>query len=90
LSYLVRGNDLTFRAERNQWIILLPEPASEARMFLDRAEREVKAINRNRPRGPLPNIEWQFNGSWSDLITTSEEIVSRVNSHIRKGTIHHA
>lgn len=80
MSYLVRGHDLTLRADRDRWILVLPEPVSEVEQFLERAKREIDAVSRNRPRGALPHIEWQIDGYWTDLKSATEEIVSHVNS----------
>jgi len=90
LGYLVRGNDLAFRTSQNVWILLLPEPESEAKQFTARATLELESTNRNRPRGPLPAVKFKIDDSWSDLRLTSEEILARVHSHISRNEMIYA
>lgn len=74
-SYLVRANDLAFRRSRNEWFFLLPEPESEARLFLDRTNRELQLAGRNRLQGALPDVTLRIERSWTDVATASELII---------------
>jgi hypothetical protein len=89
LGYLIRGNDLAFRTSENVWVILLPEPESEARQFTQRATMELESTNRNRPRGPLPDVEFNIDDSWSDLRLTNEEVLARVHSHVSQNEMNY-
>ena len=78
LSYVLRGYDLVFRADVHRWILVVPESETENMLFLERIEKELAKINRNRPRGPLPPLHLKFNGCWTNVKICEEELVSRV------------
>lgn len=59
LSHNVRGNDLALRMERCRWLMLLFVPPVELDEFIQRTREEVADINRNRPLGALPEIDFQ-------------------------------
>jgi hypothetical protein len=63
-NYLLRRNDLLFRAGTHQWLFVLPVPRSELADFMDRAYSEWEKTNRNRPFGPIPRFEMQVEGAW--------------------------
>lgn len=84
LSHLVRGSDLSFRAARRRWVLLVPELESEALAFAARAQIELQSINRNRPKGQLPELAFRLDGTWSNLGLTQEEILGRVSTHLKE------
>ncbi len=90
LSHVVRSNDLCFRTSDNGWLILLPEPELEAQSFITRATSERESVNRNRPKGPLPPIEYKLEHAWSNLRIRREEVVARVQSLVGERELCHA
>jgi hypothetical protein len=85
LNHLVRGNELSFQGVRGKWILLLPEPESEAIQFISRANQELDAANRNRPKGAMANVTFNIDAAWSDLSCNAEEIIGRISTHLREG-----
>lgn len=79
-SYLVRANDLAFRHSRTEWFFLLPEPESEARLFVERTQRELQLAGRNRLLGSLPDVTLRVERSWTDLAATSELIIHSIEN----------
>jgi hypothetical protein len=76
LNYLLRRNDLLFNVEPRRWLIVLPATAEELKPFLARAEMTWKETNRNRPHGPLPEVQFQTEGAWRVLLE-SNQILAR-------------
>jgi signal transduction histidine kinase len=58
LSHNVRGNDLALRVENARWLVVLYVPPVELEDFVNRTLVEMADLNRNRPLGPLPTIEF--------------------------------
>jgi len=79
LSHLIRGNYLNFRVDTHHWIVLIPEPESEAQLFIDRASREWEKVNRNRPKGPLPPVHYVIEDAWVDFRRHTSEILERLS-----------
>ena len=77
LNYLLRRNDLLFRAEQRRWVIALPSGKQELNQFVERAAKARKDTNRNRPHGPLPEIDFCREGTWRVLLQT-EKILARI------------
>ena len=46
-------------------------------------------MNRNRPRGPLPEIHYHFDGYWTDLRTTRNDLLARVQTHVLEQEVIH-
>ena len=64
LNYLLRIQDLLLRRDQCTWLYMLPTPQIELGAFLARAARSHFESNRNRPCGPLPDIQYEPQGSW--------------------------
>ncbi len=64
LNCSLRRNDLMFRVGGRRWLLLLPAPEIELDQFLERVEKSRVTANRNRLRGPLPEIRYAIQGSW--------------------------
>ena len=65
LNYLLRRNDLLFRAGAHGWLIVLPTVNCELEKFFARVTKSRNDANRNRPHGPLPEIEMRVEGTWN-------------------------
>ncbi len=77
LSYLLRRNDLLFRASPRRWLFLLLTPQVELDKFLERVAKARLTANRNRPYGPLPEIRYTVEGSWQ-VVDERPEILAWV------------
>jgi two-component sensor histidine kinase len=64
LNCTLRQNDLAFRIGRCRWLIILPLEREEIDAFIARANRLHQEANRNRPHGPLPEVELRIEGTW--------------------------
>jgi len=64
LHYVLQRNDLVFRVSDDRWLLVLPINEMELDKFFEKAEKTRKDINRNRVRGPLPNLEMEAIGTW--------------------------
>lgn len=63
-EFIIRENELMFRLDAASWLIVSPGHDSETEDFIERVQNSRKEINRNRPLGPLPEIEIVCEGSW--------------------------
>ena len=72
LNCCLRKNDLLFRVGRCQWVVAVPEPDSELDAYETRIQKEWSNSNRNRPFGPLPNLDLRAAGSWKSKIHEQE------------------
>lgn len=77
LNYCLRSNDILFRVGEHQWIVALPEESTEVSEYLVRVQNERKSANRNRPLGPLSEIEMSVRGCWPGK-TRKPEIIDCV------------
>ncbi len=73
-NYLLRRDDLLFRAGPRRWLFVLSSSTLEVPEFLSRVETEWEKTNRNRPFGPLPQFEMSVQGTW-DTESDSDVIV---------------
>jgi hypothetical protein len=64
LNYLLRRNDLLFRIGPHRWMLALPAAQDELASFVNRAAKTWRDTNRNRPHGPLPEVEFHSKGTW--------------------------
>ena len=64
LNSLCRCNDLLLRCPDNTFLFALSTDKIELQSFLDRAQQTWECTNRNRPRGPLPELQYEFVGTW--------------------------
>ncbi len=86
LNYLLRRNDLLFRAHPSDWLFLLRAPEIEVDAFVARAETSRQSANRNRPHGPLPEIHFRTEGCWN-AGSRKAEIVSFVNDYCQRSEV---
>jgi signal transduction histidine kinase len=64
ISYLLRRNDLVFRSGDCNWLIALNTNDIELSDFSLRAKNTIADANRNRFKGPFPEIDWHSLGTW--------------------------
>jgi signal transduction histidine kinase len=64
LNYLLRRNDLLFRIDEAHWVLALPADHCELGGFFRRMDQERQRANRNRPHGPLPELDVRIEGTW--------------------------
>lgn len=57
LNYLLNSQDLLVPLTSGNWLIVLDAESRELDSFLVTAEQETVQVNRNRPQGPLPEIQ---------------------------------
>lgn len=76
LIYMLRRNDLIFRVTANRWLLVLPVSEEELVQFVARVQESLKDTNRNRPDGPLPQLNLQSLGIWP-LATEQSELMDR-------------
>lgn len=62
-SYVQRGTDLVLPYE-DQWFLVVACDEEEVNGFVERVDRERVELNRNRPQGPLPELNLTVHGSW--------------------------
>jgi PAS domain S-box-containing protein len=59
LHHILQRNDLIFRTMPHRWAILAPVFGTSLTRMLQKLERSVENENRNRPRGPLPAVDFK-------------------------------
>jgi signal transduction histidine kinase len=64
LHSLLRRNDIVFRVEDHAWLVVLATSAVELSKFHDKARLALAEVNRNRIRGPLPDVRMETAGTW--------------------------
>ncbi|MGB7328906.1 MAG: HAMP domain-containing sensor histidine kinase [Rubripirellula sp.] len=64
LNYLVRAPDLLLHPSPTEWNLVLRAGPKESMEFLARVITEIESINRNRPQGPMPCIQFHPEGSF--------------------------
>ncbi len=77
INFLIRSNDLSFQCEASTWEVILKADQEQVKLFIDRAMNEIESINRNRPQGMLPAIEFQLRGTYSVNKALAEELGMR-------------
>jgi signal transduction histidine kinase len=81
LNGLLRRNDLLFQPNHGRWLLILSSSDLELDKFLTRAASALTELNRNRLRGPLPEIEFNTKGTWrtknrtGELLETLQELL---------------
>ncbi len=83
LRHLIGGNYLNLAIDSRSWIILVPEPTSEAELFIQNAHREREHVNSSRPQGPLPPIHYTIKKSWVDHPKYQSEILDCLRQHFQ-------
>ncbi|QDV44145.1 Non-motile and phage-resistance protein [Stieleria neptunia] len=81
LVHLLRQNDLIFTLPNRQWLLLVSVPSIALDEFLTRLNKERLQINRNRPRGPLPELQVQVEGTWN-VAERPRDIVQMVDQQL--------
>jgi len=64
LNFVCRCNDLLFRCQEDAFLLVLATDRIELQPFLDRAQQLWESTNRNCPRGPLPEVSYEYVGTW--------------------------
>ncbi|MCA9188918.1 MAG: hybrid sensor histidine kinase/response regulator [Pirellulaceae bacterium] len=88
LSLVVRQKDLVFRRADGEWLLLVNTPEIELPEFRRRFDQEHRDISRNSPRGPLPQLTFQADGSW-DVDDQRHEILGCVASYLETQEVCH-
>lgn len=79
---VLRQKDIAFRCRPNEWLLLVNTPEVELEEFRDRLFDEHVEINRNRPTGKLPKLEWEFLGARQ--LEQTAEVVEFVKPFFRE------
>jgi len=56
LNFVLRSHDLGIQTHSGHWLLMVHATESELTEFVKRLGTETAAVNRNRPQGPLPDI----------------------------------
>jgi len=64
LNGLLKRNDLLFQSNTHRWLLVLGMTDLELEKFLTRSTNALNELNRNRLRGPLPEIQFVSKGHW--------------------------
>ena len=64
LNSLCRSSDLLFQGPNRTFLFVLTTDELELQAFIDRAEATWGIINRNRPRGSLPEFHYEYLGTY--------------------------
>lgn len=89
LNLLLRRNDLLFRIDHRQWLLLLPVTKHELPKFLKRAEKVRAEANKNRPHGPLPALHMKAAGNWN-VKNNAGELLANVEQAMRVSEVAYA
>jgi PAS domain S-box-containing protein len=76
LHHILQRNDLIFRTLPHRWAILAPVEGTALKRMLQKLERSMEDENRNRPRGPLPEVD--FNVLCTCRVEERSEILDRL------------
>lgn len=79
-NYLLRRHDLLFRTNEREWLLIVPERASEIELLCERIAQQRKEANRNRPDGALPEIVMRRLSTWP--VQTDESIIMECLSQV--------
>lgn len=77
MNYCLRRNDLMFRLQPGQWLMVLPIDEHGLRECRERIRSEFESANRNRPFGPLPSFGMTSIGSYS--MSQKDELIQKVS-----------
>jgi len=75
LNFILRGDDLLFRPQPHQWLLVVPTPPIELPCVANRIRDEYLAANRRRPHSPLPPFELSVLNTWP-VLTGRDEILA--------------
>jgi len=73
LNSLCRSSDLLFQGPNNSFLFVLTTDKIEVQAFIDRAHTTWDSINRNRPRGCLPEFQYEYLGTYQ--VATEVDLV---------------
>ena len=77
LRYVLRPNDLVFQRNPNEWVLMVNAPSVEVETFLNRLRQEHDFQSRNRPMGPLAEIDINVTASWQ-LPVDCQELLNHI------------
>jgi len=80
LNSLCRSSDLLFQGPKNTFLLVLTTDKIELQAFIDRAHTSWESLNRNRPRGSLPEFHYEYLGSYQ--VATEVEIAIQIVSEL--------
>ncbi|QDV15226.1 Signal transduction histidine-protein kinase BarA [Rosistilla oblonga] len=72
LNCRLRRNDILLRSQSNRWVLALPLAEDQLEDHFSRLQSERLTTNRNRPHGPLPNVNFESLGSWRVVAQRSQ------------------
>jgi PAS domain S-box-containing protein len=75
LEHRLKRNDLMFRGSSHEGLILVPVSRFELDRLIERLREALREATRNRPAGPLPEVEFEVLGTWT--IPTGRDAVLR-------------
>jgi len=81
LNYLLRRNDLLLQVAPGKWILALPTDEREVQLYFQRSQDSWETANRNRPFGPLPEVTYEWLGTWR-VPQGNREILDEVTTHV--------
>ena len=88
LHSLLHRNDLVFRLEKHRWLVVLVADEIDLSKFHDKAAIALDEVNRNRIRGPLPEVNLDTAGAWR-LPENTEELLGQLREWVETpGAIH--
>ncbi len=64
LNDVLRAHDLLFRVDADHWLVVIAADGAGVEAFRARLAKMLDAVNRNRPRGPLPAVKLVNQGHW--------------------------
>ena len=71
---------MLLRGVTGEWLIILPVGELEINNFIERYQQAWEAANRNRPQGPLPQIDMTWLGTWRNP-EESQSIIDVIHEH---------
>ena len=88
LVHILRQNDLIFPLPNQQWLLLVSLPSIALTAFFERLSNEREQINRNRPRGPLPELRTSVEGTW-EAGQCDDDVLRVVDHHCNQRQVQH-
>ena len=77
LQAAVCHNDLVLDCGESEWFLLVNRPRVELPDFLQRAAEILQQASRNRPQGPLPELQFTETAGWSLLNSEASQQISQ-------------
>lgn len=90
---LLRHDDILFRINQRQWLLLLPIFVKDLAAWKKRAERDFQRFNRNRPSGVVPCFrhevirEWHPPMSPRKVLTSFDELLQEAFTETPSDTL---